>query len=291
MVQPTTSWRVVAAAAAIVFALAGCTVFAPRESHDILGEQTAPADVDPLGLVGMWKVSGAPGQSGDVWLRLEADDLLVVAECASHWGTWRGQDGHIVADVPSGTKGFCDAGGQKHHWLAQVSAYVRTADHGYTLSDSSGRVVARLTPDPHGGPPISKRYPNDFTRAPQVTDAMRAKLDFPAALPADATAVMPVGRWVPAGAPPRSALTDPYIEFDPSGSWVGSNGCGHADGHWFSAEGGLFAATVNGAEFAECMGTEVTTWTWTATRIGMVGDELTLFDVDGNKLGSLVRDA
>ena len=284
-------WLAVVAAATIALVVSGCSVIASHQDGRVSLRQAVSADVDPIGLIGMWKVDGAPEQTADVWVRIDADDLLVVAPCAAHWGGWRAQAGHFVADLPSGGRGVCDADGEKTHWLARVSAYLRTADGGYVLKDAGGSVVARLRPDPHGGPPISKRYPNDFTRAPQVNDAKRAKLDFPAALPADATAVVPVGRWVPAGAPPRSALTDPYIEFDPSGSWVGSNGCGHADGHWFSAEGGLFAATVNGAEFAECMGTEVTTWTWTATRIGMVGDELTLFDVDGNKLGSLVRDA
>jgi hypothetical protein len=122
-----------------------------------------------------------------------------------------------------------------------------------------------------------------------VTDEVRALFPAVAGLPGDATPITAadlLGRWQPLelgnGDPP-------FVEFKDDGTWSGSDGCNGMAGRWMLGEVGHFLATGGASTLIGCFNSPAPTWLSGTSLIGMVGDELTLYDASGAKLGALVR--
>ncbi|MBN0041822.1 META domain-containing protein [Cellulosimicrobium cellulans] len=275
----------VAAAALLVTGLAaactapdGGTVGSPRDGG---------AGSDPVGLVGMWRVSGAEGEGPDTWLRLDAGRYMLWGGCDGYVeGGWEAAGRAFVASDPYGAVAACGADGIREvPWLRAVVAY-EPAGEGWRLLDADGDVVAGLRVD--GAPaPIPDAAEHD-ARAPEVTDDVRAAFDDPAPLPdglAPAAVRDVVGRWEPSG----SFATDPHVVFHEDGTWSGSDGCNGAGGAWALDDGGRLLATAGPQTLMACDGAGVPGAVSGAARAASDGGRLVLLDADGTEIVRLVR--
>ena len=285
------AWPV--AAVALLLAVTGCTapVAQPAPKRVAPVATTVPGE-DPVDLIGLWSVSGAPGQDTKVWLRMDENELLLFEPCGVYSGGWRAVQGHFVTEISGGLGGSCSYEKRAEHWLYDVTGYDQTGHGRVNLTGLTGKVVASLTTATKG-PPHNKNYSDRFTEAPKVGAEARDSLAMPAALPTQATPAIPEGRWIPVQ---RTGDTDTYLTFvagaEPgaAGRWEGSDGCNGGSGRWFAGDDGLFEATVSVMTLIGCEGSAAPNWMAEVTRMGMVDKELTLYDVNGTKLGSLVRD-
>ncbi|HEX5542133.1 MAG TPA: hypothetical protein VFX60_11335 [Micromonospora sp.] len=262
-----------------------------------LGPTTAaPAQVDPLALIGSWTVAEVDEGAGDI-LRLAGPDtagLLLFARCGVLTGEWRAdENGLFVAGVPASTiaddvKG-CEPGPQPTPvWLRRAAAF-RVERDSRVLLDDQGGPVARLLP---GAKPTPR--PNllpSWTEPPVITDEVRRAFAPAAALPAALTAVSRdalLGRWVVAD-DGRSRPTTPYVEFRADGEWRGSDGCNGQGGRWVAGPSGALLATSGPSTLIGCDNVSVGLWLATR-RAGLDGDVLVLLDAEGKEMGRLHRD-
>jgi hypothetical protein len=163
---------------------------------------------------------------------------------------------------------------------------------GAQLRDSSGSVVARLTPGGHptAGPDISSQ----LAEPPVLTDDLRARFRAAPPLPAGlkpATPAQLLGRWGSADYPKRSG----FVELAPDGSWKGSDGANAAGGRW-SADSAGQLVSVSGIQTLMGCGppdacVNVSGWFGAAARAGFDGSVLVLVDADGKMTGRLVHAA
>lgn len=277
--------------ALVVLLLAGCASQAPQIGP---GADTGPVAGTPLegeskalGLVNLWRVSGAAGESEATWLRLEQRELQLWRDCGMITGSWIGNDSLFLSDI-WGAMGDC-ASDQTPvvEWLSAAASF-RATDAGYELLDRDGAVVASLSID--GAPqPIPSAAPS-FAEPPVITDEVRAAFARPAFLPASLTPASPAdleGRWVPAG---FSGSTDPHLLAAADGNWTGSDGCNGAQGRWAAGAEGAFLATSGPQTMIACDGAPVAYWVSSATTAGFdAKGQLLLFDAAGTHLGTLVR--
>ena len=238
----------------------------------------------------MWRVTEAEGTGPDSWLRLDGRDFTVWTDCGVAGGHWRASGGLFLAGVYMAMGGGNCLGGTgtpaaSLDWLLAATSFQKAGD-GFDLLDRDGAVVAHLAED--GNPPTSPDYADSFTQAPEVTDEVRTLFPPIAALPEDATPVTVtelVGRWQPL------ELGDgdpPFVEFVDDGTWNGSDGCNGMAGRWLLGDDGHFLATGGLSTLIGCFNSPAPSWLPAASLIGMVGDELTLYDASGAELGVLV---
>jgi len=285
------AWPV--AAVALLLAVTGCTAPAAEPAPSLVAPvaTTLPGQ-DPVDLIGLWDVSGAPGQHEKQWIRMDENELLLFEPCGIYSGGWRAGQGLFVTEISGGLGGSCDLTHRAEHWLYDVTGYQTVGVGRVRLTGLNGAVVATLTTATEDAP-HSANYVDDLTQAPPVDAEASAKLALPSPLPSGARPVVPEGRWIPVG---RTGTTDTFLTFAASpesaafGSWTGSDGCNDSGGRWFAGDGGLFGATVGAVTGMACPGSPAPYWMSGVGRMAMVGAELTLYDVDGKKLGSLVRD-
>jgi len=224
---------------------------------------------------------------------MDDNELLLFEPCGVYSGGWRAQQGRFVTEISGGIGGSCDFERRLSHWLYDVTGYAASADGAFDLVDSGGQVIASLSPTKRHAPQ-SANYVDEMTTAPTITDETRATFEAPAPLPPEAKPTVPSGRWLPVQ---RTGDTDTFLSFvEPAdaalnGTWSGSDGCNGGSGRWFYGPDGLFAATAGPTTLVGCEGSNAPTWMWGAARVGMVGDELTFYDRDGEKLGSLVQES
>jgi len=278
---------------ALLLAVTGCTAAAEVPQEPANYETQMSVEPNPLKLIGVWSVSGAPQQSSDQWMRIDQFEFALFEPCGVYSGGWRARDGLFVSDVFGVTGEACDFEKLSEHWLRSVTSYVIWQDGTVDLTDVSGVVVASLSAVTTGPPPGSD-YAERMENPPVVTAEARAAFARPRALPADASPVLPQGRWIPVQ---RTGDTDTYLEFErgreprSNGFWTGSDGCNKSSGRWFVEADGHFAARAGLITMIGCEGSAAPYWMQTAAGVGMVGDELTFYDAKGNKLGSLTKDA
>lgn len=266
--------------------LAGCTSPTPPAPAPT-SPSAAPSDAeDPrsFGLVDLWRVTDAAGESADTWLRLGAGEFQLWRECGMITGSWRATDELFVASVFAATSACATSSRLPAvDWLDSVAGY-RAADGGWELTDARGAALARLTID--GAPPTDPDVAEFYTQPPVITAATRAALAAAGPLP---TTLVPagdlVGRWVPAG---FRGVTDPYVTFTAAGTWEGTDGCNGGAGRW-EREGDELLATIGLSTLIACDGAGLPSWVASARLIGAEGDELVLLDVDGAELGRLIR--
>jgi hypothetical protein len=275
---------------ALALLLAACAgVRGPESPGDVPPVPDVPAS-DPVGLVGLWRVSGAEGAGERTWLRLAhgSYELWPQDECRGFAaGGWRASARVFVASAPFAANGDCslDPWPDGDGWLTSARAYRPTGD-GWELLDADGAVVARLAVD--GAPePIDTAVP-EYAQPPEVTDDLRAAFAEPAPLPEGmrpAEAADLVGRWVRPGWGTRSA----YVELAADGTYEGSDGCNASGGAWGVDEDGRLLATSGISTAIGCDGAPVPTWLATAARAGFDGRTLVLLDADGEEIARLVR--
>src|SRR5690606_38701389 len=132
---------------ALALLLAACAgVRGPESPCDVPPVPDVPAS-DPVGLVGLWRVSGAEGAGERTWLRLAhgSYQLWPQDECRGFAaGGWRASARVFVASAPFAANGDCslDPWPDGDGWLTSARAYRPTGD-GWELLDADGAVVAR----------------------------------------------------------------------------------------------------------------------------------------------------
>lgn len=275
-----------------VLLLAGCAGQAPQ--NDDPNPDAPPIAGTPvegesaaLGLVNLWRVSGAAGESDSTWLRFDAQEFQLWRDCGMITGSWRATDSLFLAGV-NGASGECATDAMPTvDWLDEVTGFVETAE-GYDLVSGSGTAVASLTLD--GAPEPIPTAAESFTQPPEVTDEVRAQFRAAAALPGElvpATADTLAGKWVPVA---YSVSTDPQAVFSADGTWTGSDGCNGGGGRWAVGESGEFLATSGPSTLIYCEGAPVPSWVAQATSAGVNADDwLLLFDASGAEIGRLSR--
>ena len=290
--------RSLSLAVAVVLALTGCAASEAGTDGPSIPPRTPAPDAtpiasvdlgeapDPLGLVNLWRVSGAEGEGVDTWLRIDAGDFQLWRDCGITSGAWQ-SNGNLfeastwaadTACVPSMTV----------PWLESVASF-RTSDPGWELTDMAGDVVATLTID--GAPAPIPTAADFFTQPPVITDATREAMRQAVPLaeglvPAAADDL--VGRWAPVGIDVSEAPEEPYVVFTSNGTWRGSDGCNGNGGSWAGADDGSFLATTGPSTLMGCGGFSVVS-VGQAQSIAIDGDVLSFFDADGIEVMQLER--
>ncbi|SDL02197.1 hypothetical protein SAMN05216282_1234 [Cryobacterium psychrotolerans] len=241
-----------------------------------------------IGLVNLWRVSGAEGEETDTWLRLDVPEFQLWRDCGMIEGSWRATERLFLAST-YGASGECVTGETMPRvaWLESVTGY-RAAGDGWELNDANGAVVATLTLD--GGPDPIPTAAKFYTEPPVITETMRKELRQPAPLPAGVTPATPEnlsGRWVPVA---NSAKTDPHVIFKPAGTWTGSDGCNGGQGRWAADGEGTLLATSGASTLIGCEGAPVPSWVAQARLAVIDNGALRLLDAGGSELGRLERD-
>lgn len=273
-----------------ILLLAGC---AGQPPVDDLPPASPPMFAEPgvgesaaLGLVNLWRVTGAEGEGEETWLRLDAQEFQLWRDCGMINGSWAATDTIFLGEA-WGAMGDCATDGMPVvGWLNQVVGFAATAE-GYDLLAADGSVVASLSIDGVPEPiPTAAEY---FAEPPEITAEVRAQFAAPAPLTVElesATADALQGTWVS----PTIASTNPHVAFAADGTWTGSDGCNGGSGRWAVDGDGGFLATSGPSTLMFCEGAPIPSWVAQAASAGFDADGLLhLFNASGNALGSLAR--
>jgi hypothetical protein len=250
-------------------------------------ESTAPGDLDPVQLVGSWRVSAA-GEPDGTSLILGGGDLRVFRACGMLDGVWTASRSGLFVGYPYGGDGTCFLGARKDPdvpWLTAAKRYRIDGDERLLL-DASGNVVARLSPGAH--PTVGPNDVPSFAAPPVVNAKLRAMFDPPAPLPASlrpASLDDMLGRWHALG--PKAGNSKAYVAFRADGTWTGSDGCNGIGGRFAVGPAGELLVTQGGQTLVGCGNSPVSSWVGTAGRVGLDGPDLVLVDERGEELGRL----
>lgn len=246
-----------------------------------------PADLDPVGLVGSWRVV-ARGEDPSAVLQL-GEGAALWRQCGNLAGDWAaGADGEFLAGFFAGADAcFPGEGLPTPAWVSAAVRY-RIAAEGPVLLDRRGEVVARLLP---GGRPRPQVSDDPAARIPVLTAELRARLrrtvaPLPTGLvPADRARLL--GRWQAA-----DGIGDSLIALDPVGVFRGKDGCNGQYGLWTVTAGGALLVAdnpVSTAMLCRAGRPAVGAWFEAAARAGFDGEVLVLLDAEGVELGRLRR--
>jgi len=244
-------------------------------------------DSGAIGLVNLWRVSGAVGEAPNTWLRLDASEFQLWRDCGMISGSWAAS-GTLFLGAVTSASGTCSTADAMPtiDWLDAASSYRRTTT-GFALVNRDGHDVATLTVD--GAPKPIDTVDVSYTKPPVVTDAVRAVFRQPTDLPAKltpATSTTLLGTWVPAtGAMP----TNPHVTFGSDGTWTGTDGCNDGGGRWAIDAGGRFLSTASSSTLIGCDGAPLPAIVTATTRAAFDGATLVLLGHDGHEEGRLAR--
>jgi hypothetical protein len=276
----------------LVSSLAGCGAN-PRSTHGAVvgGHPASPVHQpvlhsNPIALVGTWKVK-APGEGPGVALSL-GERLILFRSCGEIGGDWRADHAGRFVDYLFSEDGSCSHGREAIAvpWLTQATGY-RVQGRHRLLLNSAGHVVARLSPGAH--PSVNSHDSPSDALPVRLTPAIRAMLAPSPPLssglrPANADTI--VGRWRTLGRQAGNRAS--YVQFNPNGSWVGSDGCNGAAGRYAIDDSGRLITTDGGPNgLVACQGTQAMYWVERTRRIGVDGHDLVLLDAHGKVLGRL----
>ncbi|WP_344757254.1 META domain-containing protein [Leifsonella bigeumensis] len=247
----------------------------------------ADGESEAIGLVNLWRVTGAEGETDPTWLRLDAGEFQLWRDCGMIMGSWRASDSLLIA-APFGGMGDCVTNTMpKVDWLESVTGFKISPD-GYYLIDPSGATVASLSID--GAPEPIPTAAEFYAQPPELTDQVREYFHAAATLPAGLTPATDAaleGKWIPVA---YAVSTDPHVLFEAGGTWTGSDGCNGGQGRWAVGEDGEFLATSGPSTLIACEGAPVPSWVGQAASAGINADGwLLLFDTAGNEVGRLER--
>jgi len=244
-------------------------------------------DSGAIGLVNLWRVSGAVGEAPNTWLRLDASEFQLWRDCGMISGSWAAS-GTLFLGAVTSASGTCSTADAMPtiDWLDAASSYRRTTT-GFALVNRDGHDVATLTVD--GAPKPIDTVDVSYTKPPVVTDAVRQAFQPPKALPSrltPATAATLTGTWVPAtGAMPMN----PHVTFAADGSWTGTDGCNGGGGRWAIDNDGRFLTTTGSSTLIGCDGAPIPAMVGATSRMAFDGATLVLLDHDGHEQGRLAR--
>lgn len=209
------TWLTVCAALVLLTACGS----AEQATDSVRPERVDDETPEPVELVGLWAVEGA-GEDGT--LRLDGDrGVTLFRDCGVIYGQWDANtDGLFLAEV-SAWSGGCGQDRPTPAWLHAAGAH-RPDGEGHVLLDEAGEPVARLVPGEV--PTVPPTVSESVAQLPKVSEETRRGLQQGVPLPdglaaADSEAL--VGRWTPLDAP---ADSEAHAEFDPGGTWSGSDG-------------------------------------------------------------------
>ncbi len=281
-----------------VLLLAGCATSGSEDDSDQPGGVSDGVN-DPVGLVNLWRVTGAEGEDADTWWRADADGYDLIRPCGVLSGGWRATADQFLAGDPYSWHEACGETSSRPSvpWLVEAVAYQPDGD-GWRLLAADGSVLATLRVDGTPGPIPSAG--DSYREPPEVSDEVRAALAPPAPLPAGLDPVTSdtlVGRWdaraedltsINAGGTP-SPNPYPYVEVLDDRTWTGTDGCNGSGGAWAVGDDGWLLITGGASTLMACDGAPVPAWFSSAARAGLDGDELVLTDHDGATIATLVR--
>jgi META domain len=276
----------------LVSSLAACGARASTDTpgrvdlgHAATPVQQPAVHSNPLDLIGIWKVK-APVEGRGVALRL-GEELILFRHCGEIQGAWRADHGGRFVDYVDSEDGSCSHRRQAIAvpWLTETTGY-RVHGRSRLLLNSAGHVVARLSPGAH--PTVSSHDSPSDALPVRLTPAIRARLAPSPPLshglrPANPDAI--VGRWRALGA--QTSNTSGYVQFNPNGRWVGSDGCNGATGRYAIDDSGRLVITDGLSTLVGCNGSPAMYWAESTRRIGVDGRRLVLLDVHGRVLGRL----
>jgi hypothetical protein len=276
--------------------LSGCAQSAEPPLSVPPGDGGSTSDVDAVGLLDVWRVSGAEGEREDTWLKFAANEFVLWHECAVVFGSFRASGSLLIAN-PDAAHGWPECtmpeGPPAVPWLTSVTSFAEN-DGGYELLDAGGKTVATLAVD--GEPPETPGLDSSIREAPEVTPEVEALFATPAPLPAGITpAAGLAGRWLPVvpssgdGEEAEQPTSEPFVAFAEDGTWTGSDGCNGHGGRWAATPDGNLIATAGPSTLIFCEGAPVGAWLSTTALAGMAGEELVLLDNAGTELGRLVQ--
>ncbi|MEV4640701.1 hypothetical protein AB0J80_25505 [Actinoplanes sp. NPDC049548] len=258
----------------LAVALAGCAAqrtAAPGSRPDVS---------DPTRLVGMWKVTGAVADNGNI-VGLTPSELIIYRPCGELMAAWNADvHGSFLGDI-SGSSGDCDPLAPVA-WLEKTAAY-RLEDGNAALLDVEGRTVALLVP--------ASEPPRPDRESFAITDEFRRSFADTATLPSNlrpAGRAELVGRWVPVGgvqASPKPA----HLELRGDGRYAAWDGCNGSGGGWTVKPAGTVLATAGVSTLIGCDNVPVGQWLSSARLAGFDGETLVLFDPQAAELGRLRR--
>lgn len=272
----------------VLVLVTGCQVASDTPEGPGAGP-TSPAgfEAGPVGLINMWRVSGAEGEDRDTWLRIDLKELRLwrsPGDC-SPWASWAASESALVTKVYGGS-GDCGAPALAASWL-EASVGYRSTSAGWELVDGAGEVTAVLTID--GTPPPNDNTAAAYFQPPEITDKVREALQTPAPLPENAQPIGRdelLGRWVPFG---QALPTDPFIDFHSDGTYEMTDGCNEGSGRWLVVEDGRLLATTGPHTLIGCEGAPVHEWMDAAASAQIDSDALVLRDRSGSEIARLVR--
>ena len=102
-----------------------------------------------LELIGLWRVSGAAGESDETWLRLAGGEFQLLRECGMIGGSWNAGVRAFLTSVYMASGECVDPTTHQMPavpWLASATAYEPT-EAGWRLTDDSGATMASLAID------------------------------------------------------------------------------------------------------------------------------------------------
>lgn len=246
------------------------------------GPSTVTQEADASRLVGRWTVAGEGVVSGTKLILRNSTSvdqaLFVDLPCGQVGGPWAadGEQSLFVGDAKAGASScFDDDGPRDVGWLARAVGFRVVADTAL-LVDSQGRTVVTLRPiAPSSAEPaetpidakdsLEPRPLPENARPPSNRDLLR--------------------RWVPQGA---RAGTRAFVEFAADGSWHGSDGCNGKGGRYVLGAAGRLLATGGPQTLVGCENSPIGNWVESASRAGLVADDLVFYDGTGKELGRAV---
>jgi hypothetical protein len=284
---------VLAAVVGLALAACGTTVEAGDQGGQGEGPTSGstsspPTSTDPAELIGVWHVRGTDEAPGTV-LRVDVTELSLWRSCGVLYGSWRAQQGLLVADAGQASDGRCVTAKDtaltlRPRWLVATTAF-RTDGASRMLLDEHGGVTARL--DPATGSPPADGSRSPFADPPVVDDQARLAFAAPEPVPTrlrPATRATLVGRWVMDAADTVQRPKIPFLRLDADGSWTSSDGCNGSMGRWTAGSDGRVLATSGASTLIGCHNVPVDQWWVTAARAGFDGPTLVLLDRNGNEL-------
>lgn len=264
--------------------MAGCTSAPPPPEPTSTSTPTStPASIsDAIGLIGLWRVSGAEGESPDTRLRLDTDDAQILRECGATHYLWDARGGAFLADFGF-LMGECEQDGDPTipAWLGDAARYERDGE-GWMLLDDEGTTLASLVADGTAPP---RPEGDAFTTAPTVSPSTELHFRESAPLPNPLVSGDIAGRWVMEDLTDRPEV---YVEFGP-GSWTTSDGCNGNFGKWALVGAELLVVGIGIATQIGCDNVEVAPIVFEAESAGFDGEILVLVDDTGAELGRFVR--
>jgi len=276
------------AIAALALLLTGC---AGPVDPTVPEQTSAPGTLDDgaeripaVELIGVWKVSNAAGEGEDTYLRL-AEEVMVWNDCGIASGSWAARNDAFIASFDSWSGDSCAFSGDfPAEWVTHAAGY-GLVDGELALLDSSGARLATLTKD--GKPRTDPNMVDDYREQPELDDLIFRPFEDAVPLPSEAVpAESIVGRWLPTD----YSGSGPFVEFSDDGTYSGSDGCNGVGGRWVAGAAGDLLTTSGASTAIGCEGSGAAYAVGQADLVGMVGDELVLYDSEGKKLAALVRE-